>query len=57
MGRDLPYFEKNAGDDPEFMLLVVARQRDAMVSQPDAPKLKSRLLRERWRPNFFRNLP
>jgi hypothetical protein len=28
MGRDLPYFEKNAGDDLEFMLLVALRQRD-----------------------------
>jgi hypothetical protein len=52
--RDLPYFEEQAGHDPESMLLIVARVRDKTISQAAAAGLRSRLIREAWRPDFFR---
>jgi hypothetical protein len=52
--KELPHFEKEAGDDPEFMLLIVARLRDQAVSQAAAAGLKARLIREGWRPDFVR---
>ena len=55
--KELSYFEKEAGDDPEFMLLIVARQRDATISQTETPTLKSNLMREGWKPNEFRKWP
>lgn len=55
--KELPYFEKDAGDDPELMLLIVARLRDKAVSQASAAGLKASLMREGWRPDFFRKQP
>jgi hypothetical protein len=52
--KGLPYFEKEAGNDPEFMLLIVARLRDKAVTQAAAAKLKAGLMREGWRPEFVR---
>jgi hypothetical protein len=53
--KNLPYFEKHAGDDPELMLLIVAKQRENMISQSEAAKLEVDLIRTAWRPDFFRN--
>jgi hypothetical protein len=55
MERSLPYFEKHAGDDPELMLLIVALQRETAVSAASTASLKTRLMREAWRPSFFRH--
>jgi hypothetical protein len=55
--KELSYFEKEAGDDPEFMLLLVAKLRDATISQTETPKLKSNLMREGWKPNGFGKWP
>ena len=52
--KSLPYFEKNAGDDPELMLLIVTFPRVQPVSQAATARLKARLMREAWRPDFFR---
>jgi len=54
---ELPYFEKKAGDDPELMLLIVAKQREKPLSQAESAKLKTNLMREGWRPDFFRKQP
>jgi hypothetical protein len=50
----LPRFEEEAGDDPAFMLLVVGRKREATFSRAAAERLKARLLKESWRPEYFR---
>jgi hypothetical protein len=55
--EELPYFEKKAGDDPELMLLIVAKQREEPLRQAEAGKLKTNLMREGWRPDFFRKQP
>lgn len=52
--EELQYFEKEAGDDPELMLLIIARQRDKGISQVAAAGVKARLMREAWRPDSFR---
>ena len=53
----LPHFEKEAGNDPELMLLIVGRLRDKAVTQAAAAKLKASLMREGWRPDFVRKQP
>jgi hypothetical protein len=49
----LPYFEKKAGDDPAFTLLINAKKRETTISRAKAATLKSRLLKESWRPEYF----
>jgi hypothetical protein len=51
--KELRNFEQEVGDDREFMLLLVGRQRDTKISLAEAAKLKSRLMREAWRPEWF----
>jgi hypothetical protein len=51
----LPHFEEVAGDDPAFMLLVVGKKRDATFNRAAARALKARLLKESWRPEYFRD--
>jgi len=53
--RELQYFEEKAGDDAELMLLIVGRQRDRTINQAETPKIKTKLMREGWRPEFFRD--
>jgi len=52
-GRDLDYFEKHAGNDPEFMLLVSAKMRQKTFSQQEAEKVKATLMKDAWRPKYF----
>jgi hypothetical protein len=52
--RGLAYFEKESGDDPELMLLIVGRQRDKVISRTETAKLKAKLMREGWKPGSFR---
>lgn len=54
INKGLAYFDKNAKDDPELMLLIVGRQRDKVISRAETTKLKASLMREGWRPTFFR---
>lgn len=49
----LPYFEKKAGGDPAFMLLINAKKRETTLSKAQTARLKSRLLKESWRPEYF----
>jgi hypothetical protein len=49
----LPYFEAKAGDDPGFMLLVVALKREATIDRAKAATLKARLMKKAWRPQLF----
>jgi hypothetical protein len=50
----LPYFEKKAGEDPAFMLLINAKKRETTLSKARTATLKSRLLKESWRPEYFK---
>jgi hypothetical protein len=52
-GRDLDYFEKHAGDDPEFMLLVVAKKKEKGFSKQEADRVKATLMKDAWRPKYF----
>ncbi len=44
--HDLPYFEKEAGDDPGFMLLLVAKKRETTFSRAIKEELHERSLSE-----------
>lgn len=55
MDRDLRYFEEHAKDDPEFMLLLVAKVRVNGISEEESIKLKKKLMREAWRPGFYKS--
>ena len=52
-GTDLDYFEKHAGKDPEFMLLLSAKKLERTFSQQEAEKLKTTLMKDAWRPKYF----
>lgn len=51
--HDLGRFEKNAGKDPGYMLLVIAKKRETTFSKETAGRIKARLLKEAWRPEYF----
>jgi hypothetical protein len=51
---DSRYFEQNAKDDPEFMLLLVSKTRINGISEEEANKLKRKLMRDAWRPDFYK---
>jgi hypothetical protein len=50
----VPYFEEHAGDDPTLMLLIVALPKEEAVSLATTARLKATLMREAWRPDYFR---
>jgi len=52
--RDLLYFEENAGDDPESMLLILAKIREKKIRPAESARLKAKLMLEAWRPQYFR---
>jgi hypothetical protein len=51
---DIDYFEKNAADDPELMLLIVGMSRVETLSEKTSSGLKARLMRDAWDPKHFR---
>ena len=51
----LTYFEKNAADEPGIELLVVAMKRSRRFSGETASRVKTALMRESWRPDYFRD--
>jgi hypothetical protein len=51
--RDLTYFEQNAMDNPNFMLLLLSKTRIAGISSKDSAALREKLMREAWHPDFF----
>ncbi len=54
LGRALSYFEEKADDDPNFMLLLVAKTRTESIHQKSAARIKAKLMREGWKPEYFR---
>jgi general stress protein 26 len=53
--RALSYFHENAKDDPNFVLLMVAKTRVGLINRAAAASLKAMLLRKGWRPDYFRS--
>ena len=49
--KALRRFEKQAGGDPESMLLMIAKQRVKTISRAEAAEQKTTLMREGWRPD------
>ena len=52
---DTRYFEKNAKDDPEFMLLLVSKVRVNGITEKETEDLKKKLMQEAWRPDFYKS--
>ena len=52
--RKLPYFEEKAGQDPAWMLLVVALKREKAIEAGNSAKTKTNLMKKAWRPEFYR---
>ena len=46
-------FEQDAKNEPEIELLVVCRERSKSISTAETRKLKHKLMRQSWRPNYF----
>ena len=49
----LSRFEQDAKDEPEIELLVVCKERSKSISAAGTRKLKQKLIRQSWRPNYF----
>lgn len=48
------YFQEHAKDDPEFVLLLVSKVRINGITQKETDDLKEKLIREAWRPEFYK---
>jgi len=56
-GRALSNFEEDSKDDPETELMVVCKERSRTIARRQIPTLKEKLMRESWRPEYFRASP
>jgi hypothetical protein len=54
---DLLRFEVESQDNPELTLLYVAKKRDSTITRSKSARVKARLLRESWRPEYFKTKP
>ena len=54
IGWQLPYFEREAKDDPEFMFLINSLKREKTISAAEAESLRKKLMKEKWQPDFYR---
>jgi hypothetical protein len=54
---DLPYFEQEARDDPETMLLIVSKGRRSKLTPNASERIKEKLFRQSWRPDDFMAKP
>jgi len=52
--HELTYFEENAKDDPEFMFLLNSLKRERAISESETAALQKKLMREKWKPDFYR---
>lgn len=53
-GRDLSDFEENYKDDPETELMIICKERLGTITGKQTTKIKEQLMRESWRPEYFR---
>jgi hypothetical protein len=54
LSHDLSYFEEEAKDDPEAMLLIVCKKREGTFTRAKGQRIKARLLKESWRSDYFK---
>jgi len=54
---DLARFETESQDNPELTLLYLAKKQDRTITRSKTATLKARLLRESWRPEYFKTKP
>jgi hypothetical protein len=52
--RDLSYFDENSNDDPETELMIICKERLRTITGKQTVKIKEQLMRESWRPEYFR---
>ena len=57
LGSDLPYFEQEARDDPESMLLIVCKGRRGKLTPASSKRVKAQLLEQSWHPEDFKEMP
>jgi hypothetical protein len=57
MGYALSYFEEQAKDDPRLMLLITGLTRAETYNQKSTARVKARLMKEAWRPEYFKPKP
>jgi hypothetical protein len=50
-------FDEDAKDEPEIELLVICKERLRTISSGETARLKRRLIRQSWRPEYFRSHP
>jgi hypothetical protein len=56
-GRALSNFEAESKDQPETELMVVCKERSRTIAPWHVSTLKEKLIRESWRPEYFRAGP
>src|SRR6266567_436496 len=56
-GRALSNFEEESKDQPETELMVVCKERSRTISRKHTSTIKEKLMRESWRPEYFRAGP
>lgn len=54
LDSQLPYFERKAKDDPEFMFLLNSLKREKTISAEETESLRKKLMQEKWQPDFYR---
>jgi hypothetical protein len=54
LDSQLPYFERKAKDDPEFMFLLNSLKREKTISAEETESLRKKLMKEKWQPDFYR---
>jgi hypothetical protein len=52
--RNLSHFEENSKNDPETELMIICKERLRTITGKQTIKIKEQLMRESWRPEYFR---
>jgi len=52
--HQLPRFERDAKEDPEFTFLLLSLKREKTISATDVEPLRKKLMEEMWHPDFYR---
>ena len=52
--RHLKSFEQQAKDDPELAFLLTSLKRERIISEAETPEMTRKLMKEKWKPEFYR---
>jgi hypothetical protein len=52
--EQITYFQENAGDDPELMLMICSREKVESFTPEKSQLVQARLLKEAWRPDAWK---